>query len=431
MHSPDSKPPPFTELSSNPPPESTTVYRPPPVETIENALPEINTNRRPQPVESMPSPLPELNTSQKHLETSMGDHANAAIVIASSSQPPFSIEAETEAEIPPPAYDHSLTPTSSPSLQKPIVIPATTGKLGSPFLRCYAPILEQYHFPRDVFLKHLDALNRVAVASPPLQVLGFADEFSKVLPLPPVHLVGSIIGGFSRLGTNGVTYGRTEMYLKDLNKDVFGPRGLKIEVANMKAVAKLSNMPVLTADGRLDRNTRLLDDLQPHELATTSGHQRRLRALTPWIEEVEVIPDIPEKTGMLRNMSTKMSEHDRKRHEKQLLRNRKQWHDQHTQEMDRLQREHDRRMDEMDGKEADIMREERMEKKEAKMDRLMREKERSEREFETRKNELERRRSDGDQEEQEMRNTRWLVITNLNQAISRTGSQQERTEKGR
>ena len=52
--------------------------------------------------------------------------------------------------------------STTPYLEKVVAIPATSPKLGSPFLRAYPPALEQFGIPQDVFLDFLDGLNRVA-----------------------------------------------------------------------------------------------------------------------------------------------------------------------------------------------------------------------------------------------------------------------------
>ncbi|RMZ91108.1 hypothetical protein DV736_g1650, partial [Chaetothyriales sp. CBS 134916] len=338
-------------------------------------------------------------------------------------------------DLSPPAYDESsnLSSRSLSEARQPasklIVIPYLTGKTGSPFLRCYAPVLDQYHLPEEVFLKYLDHLNTIAVASPPMQALGMAREASRILPLPAVGLVGGLISGLAKMSSTGYSYGRMELALRELNKEVFRPRGLKIEIASMKTVARLAGMPVLDANGRLRTDVPLLGDLPAHEVETVSGLERRLKALAPWIEKVREVP-LEAKANMWRNATTKMSERERRQQEKVLLNQRRVWHHRYSTELDSRQRNLNNKLDEVDRKQADIISWQDLDAgmKEAQMHNLEAQRQRHQEDFQLQKQRLDKWKVDADVEEREMRSTTWLVISVMDKGLGHTTSTRTASE---
>ncbi|KAF5538911.1 cytochrome P450 monooxygenase oxidoreductase [Fusarium phyllophilum] len=171
-------------------------------------------------------------------------------------------------------------PTLHP-LGKPIAIPATSSKLGSPFLRSFPPILEdQYHLPREVFLRFLDDLNRAAVASPPVQILGMAGSIVSMIPLHTAQIVGSSVNAAATLSTYAISKSRSELCISTANKELFVPRGLKAEFAKLDVVARYARMPILNDEGKIEKNSMILgplEDVSAQSPVTVQKH--RLQAL--------------------------------------------------------------------------------------------------------------------------------------------------------
>ncbi|CAG8901812.1 unnamed protein product [Penicillium nalgiovense] len=154
---------------------------------------------------------------------------------------------EGEAADHPPAYTAgpSTQPSRSPvqdapsqSSHKPIAIPAITSSSDSPFIRAYPPILSNHQLPKESFLAFLDQVNKDIAASPPLQVLDATGGILKSVPvLFPLHWVGTAVSGLANLGSQGMSKSRADSSIKQANKDIFGPRGLKVEIGKLDALA--------------------------------------------------------------------------------------------------------------------------------------------------------------------------------------------------
>ncbi|KAJ5166737.1 uncharacterized protein N7482_005518 [Penicillium canariense] len=179
--------------------------------------------------------------------------------------------------------------------RKAIAIPAIDSSAGSPFIRAYAPILHNYKISKKTFLNFLDQLNDVMTTSPPMQVLDATGGILKSVPiLFPLHWIGSAVSGIASLGGQGISKGRSDSAIKQANKEIFGPRGLQVEIGKLDALAHLAKMPILDSQGKVNRQAPLLLQLtesvsmptnEPQELDL---QQRRIRALQPWIAELEV-----------------------------------------------------------------------------------------------------------------------------------------------
>ncbi|CAG8369741.1 unnamed protein product [Penicillium salamii] len=192
------------------------------------------------------------------------------------------------------------TPPGPPPSQRPIAIPAIASPSDSPFIRAYPPILQSHNLPKESFLNFLDQLNKDIASSPPLQVLDATGGILNSVPiLFPLHWIGSAVSGLANLGSQGMSKSRTDSSLKIANRDIFGPRGLKVEVAKLDALAHLANIPILDSQGKISRQAPLFLQLQDEPVeATDERHelelelQRKIRTLQPWIAdlEIEVVP---------------------------------------------------------------------------------------------------------------------------------------------
>ncbi|KIW90100.1 uncharacterized protein Z519_09531 [Cladophialophora bantiana CBS 173.52] len=345
-----------------------------------------------------------------------------------------------------PASSQSQSQSQSRSrVAKPIAIPATLARYGSPFLRAYPPCLAEYHISPTLFLSFLDTLNRVAVKSPPLQALSLAGNMVGFVPEPTAQIVGAAVNLTAEISAGVVQRGRTEIELRRANTDIFNPRGLKVEIAKTEALAKLVGMDGVFDDrGKLNKNARLLLPLEGVAEAdagspaqyddNVSGQQRRLDAMRPWIAELEVTPlpliDVP--TNALSQLTVKMSEMDRRNGEKKLVAKRNKLQNEYRKEAAKAQMEFDREMAklnkdvekhlrEIDDKLADATRKQKsrdvakLERdRQRVLDRYDRERRKEEKDFQKDMREVEKDRMSDDTEEKSMRKLNWLVIRNLN-----------------
>jgi hypothetical protein len=299
----------------------------------------------------------------------------------------------------------------SSQLTKPVAIPATNARLGSPFLRSYPPSLANYALPPEVFLRFLDNLNRVAVASPPLQVLGLAGTITSFVPLATAQIVGNAVSFAAQAGTVAVSKGRTELYLREANKDIFGPRGLKAEIAKIDAVAKIAGIPILDAAGKIDKKSRLLDDIDVQTVRTVSGQERRLMALSQWIAPLEVtpLPEIEQQKNPLSRLNQAASERQRRKGEEKLIEDREKAHKKMSEDGSKAEREYQKEMRKLDKEEEKVRRKEDGHKLEKELEKIEKERRKAEREYEKESDKLMKE----DKEEKALRKILWLVIRNL------------------
>ncbi|KAJ5782811.1 hypothetical protein N7457_004585 [Penicillium paradoxum] len=208
----------------------------------------------------------------------------------------------------PPAYTAAGPSTPGPSIpaavsyvsqtsNKPIAIPAIASLFDSPFIRAYPPVLKKHQLPKESFLAFIDQLNKEIAASPPLQVLDATGGILSSVPiLFPLHWIGSAVSGLANLGSQGVSKSRTDSSIKQANKDIFGPRGLKVEIAKLDALAHIAKIPILDAQGKINREAPLSRQLwnEPSTAYAENNDRKeqdispqRIRTLQPWIAELE------------------------------------------------------------------------------------------------------------------------------------------------
>ena len=205
-------------------------------------------------------------------------------------------------------------------LQKPIAIPAVEAVSNAPFLRAYPPELESYNLPRGSFLTFLDNLNQVVATSAPLQVLDAAGGTLRRVPiLFPLHILGAAVSGLANLSHTGISKGRAERTLKQANKDIFGPRGLKVEIGKLDALAQISGIPILDTKGKATRLTAVagagLSALQPvttGEWSNIDQVERQLKTFQPWIADLQIDPLPWTSKSRLTRYNTVMKKRDNK-----------------------------------------------------------------------------------------------------------------------
>lgn len=200
-----------------------------------------------------------------------------------------------------------------------------------------------------MFLQFLDGLNRAAVASPPIQVLGLAGNIVSMVPLHTAQIVGGAVNTAAKIGTVAVSKGRVEAHLREANRDIFGPKGLKAEIAKLSALAVMAKMPILGPDGKVDKNLPLLQDLEDDTLTLPAQH-RRVQALEKWIEKLEVLdlPTAEQSSNPISKMHASASERQRRKEEEKLVKDRSKAEKDWKKDSKKLEREYNKKMRELE-----------------------------------------------------------------------------------
>lgn len=231
-------------------------------------------------------------------------NTNTTSRVSNEDPPPYTITATA-------SRNNSTSAQPNTQQNKPVAIPAVEPSFDSEFIRAYPPILMECNLPQESFFAFLDQLNKVISSSPPLQVLDAAGGILQSVPiLFPLHWLGSTVSGLANLGSQGVSKSRTDSYIRQANQDTFGPRGLKVEIVKLDALAYIANMPILDLQGKVSQQTELFQHLlnetgagkdKGSSTATAAdGHQpqgvdvqhRRIKILQPWIADLnlDVLP---------------------------------------------------------------------------------------------------------------------------------------------
>ncbi|KAJ5729240.1 uncharacterized protein N7483_003748 [Penicillium malachiteum] len=190
---------------------------------------------------------------------------------------------------------------------RPVAIPQVGMEKESPFLRAYAPYLMKYRVPKEMFLAFLDKLNAAMKSSPPMQVLDLTGGVLQSVPiLFPLHWLGSIVSGAANKGSQGLTKSRADSVVKQANKEMFGPLGLKVEIARLKALARVAKIPILDSDGRVNTKAPVIQQLGEFTLHGTevedeaNFQRQRVELFRPWIADLEIDSDNPLKKNKSR-----------------------------------------------------------------------------------------------------------------------------------
>lgn len=327
-------------------------------------------------------------------------------------------------------------------LDKLIAIPSSTAKRASLFLRAYPPSLAAFSITEAEFLQFVDTLNQVCKTSPPLQVLSIAGQIVGLVPIATAQIVGTAVNIAADVGAGAVTYGRSEMELKKANKELFGPRGLKVEIAKLDALAKLAKIPILDASGKFNKNVQLLGSLDEMDLGISTT-QRRLDSMQQWIAPLELreqrVSDIPPQ-NKLGQFSAKLDEKIKVRKNEKTVAKRQEvlqdygeeYTDIHSKldkdtrkverelakEMEKIQRE----MDRADRKHSPTKQQEKMEKVQRKMAKAEAERDKEmakvQKDYEKDMGKLEKDKVKGDKEQKSMRTILWLIVRKVNEGES-------------
>ncbi|KAI0150815.1 hypothetical protein GGR57DRAFT_514074 [Xylariaceae sp. FL1272] len=291
--------------------------------------------------------------------------------------------------------------TQSGGLQRPIAIPATAPSIGSPFLRAYPPNLEKAGISRERFIDFLDGLNRVAVQSPPLQVLALAGDIVGFVPLGTAQIVGAAVNVAAKVGAGVAAKVTSDQYLKKANQELFGPCGI----------------PILDGTGKIRSDTQLLDPIEHEQSTATSAGQRWLRGLEPWIAYLEVdrLPEINNiDTSLLGKWRAKASERERQRSETRIAKRDSKDHDKQQKHDEKSQKRREKDLTKLDRREQQA----RSGKSGDKLDKRLRkiEEGRREAEEEYRERQSETVAKGPKRDEKMSRKILWLVIRNMDAA---------------
>lgn len=277
--------------------------------------------------------------------------------------------------------------TVNGALPKPIAIPSVNTDLGSPYMRAYPPSLHHFGIPQTTFLRFLDRLNRVAAANPPIVMLGLGASVVGLIPEPTTAMIATAVEATCELTVYAMSKGRTEMLLREANRDLFGPRGLKVQLAKLEAVAKLAGIPVLDEKGKLmssksekknsegtaTMGTRVLAPLEDvHELHNLSAQHRRVRALAPWTMPL-AFEDLPDEAavaqdgdfdeisetggndiGAMGKLHQYVNDYQRKTGEEKLIKGRKKALDRLSEKKQKAHDKHAKKLRDLDKEEAHI-----------------------------------------------------------------------------
>lgn len=305
-------------------------------------------------------------------------------------------------------------------LARPIVIPASRPALEAPFLRAHPTILGDYHLPKDIFLRLLDELNDIKLGAPPLQLLGSIAGVVGFVPSQIAQIVSGSVQAATTVTHVAMSKGRTELWLRDINKQVFEPRGLKMEIAKLSALAQITGMQdMLNEDGKLDKKARLL---QPTSDAqddwALSAAQRRLNTLEPWIAHLELVPlseTAIHDTNRLKKFNAAVSSRREKKHEKKTVENRAKAGEKHSKEMAKTHKDYEKEMSKLDKDEEKVRRKEAREprKMEEELRKIEKERVKRTREFEKEVGKVDKDLVKDDKEEEHFRKLTFLVIRDL------------------
>lgn len=247
-------------------------------------------------------------------------------------------------------------PTSPPLLEKPIAIPALSPSLSSPFLRAYAPVLDSFSISKATFLHFVDTLNLAAAEPAPLTALSLVGDVLGFVPEPVAQVVGMSTTAIAEISSGLIMYGRTEVQLQRANAEIFGPKGLKVEITKLDVLAKMSGMPILDERGRIDKAATLLRPLDELEGCGSGGslnvseQQRILGALKPWIAELEFLPpaEIEALENIMERLHMKINDRVKVRREKRLLEKRKNANDEYHSHKQRILKDFEKEIRETD-----------------------------------------------------------------------------------
>ncbi|KAL1895887.1 hypothetical protein Sste5346_004984 [Sporothrix stenoceras] len=135
----------------------------------------------------------------------------------------------------------SSSPSPSTALTRLIMIPqaypASVLHPPAPFLRAYPPALasREIGISPALFVAIVDALNLCLAPPPPLQALNLVGQGVGLVPHHIAQGVSAGLGVVAGVGVAATRITKQKRFLAKVNADVFGPRGLAMEVVKDEA----------------------------------------------------------------------------------------------------------------------------------------------------------------------------------------------------
>ncbi|UKZ78248.1 hypothetical protein TrVFT333_005984 [Trichoderma virens FT-333] len=349
--------------------------------------------------------------SETHRETSITEVEESSSARSSSdSEPPPYEEALIKKQ-------QALALASSANIndaKRIIAIPATNADVGSAFLRAYPSALANSSISKTEFLEFVDQLNRNIVQSPPLRVLGAASDIVGFVPEPTAQIVSAAAGVSAMVGTYAMSKIRSEVVIRQANKEIFNPKGLEVQIVKLKTVAKLTNMPILNEKGDVDKKSPVLESLQSlaeaNELKTISAQERRLRALDAWISplEIEELPPVANPSNVLSKVDVYISEAERKSAEKSMLKKRIRVNKRHDKATQKALEKYESSMERYNEKEKSVDVNDRRASRD--LERIEERRQRAQQKYEKEMEKAEKDYQKKDREERSLRRISFLVV---------------------
>lgn len=270
--------------------------------------------------------------------------------------------------------------------------------------------MANFSITRDLFLQFLDHLNRTAVASPPVQVLGLAGNIVGMVPLQTAQIVGGVVNVAATLTTVAMSKGRVEALLRQANNEVFGPRGLRVLICKLDAVAKLAGIPILNDQGKIDDRSSILAPFDD-ELQSLSVQHRRIVALEPWLSplDLESLPTVERPETAFGRMHAAVSERQRTREEKKLADQRRKMHSDWTKDSQEAQDDYEKELREL-ARDEDKVRSKGGRRMDRDIERIESKRQKAKREYEKEMQKADKSRRKDDKEENIIRKVLFVVV---------------------
>ncbi|EWZ40736.1 hypothetical protein FOZG_09367 [Fusarium oxysporum Fo47] len=266
-----------------------------------------------------------------------------------------------------------------------------------------------------IFLRFLDDLNRAAVASPPVQILGMVGGIVSMIPLHTAQIVGNSVNAAATLSTYAISKSRSELCISTANKELFMPRGLKAEFAKLDAVARYAKIPILDGNGKIEKNSMVLgpcEDVSAQSSLTVQ--QRRLQAIEPWIAPLDLtpLPELHVPDNFVSKMHVSTSERQRKKEENKMTKDRAKAHEDWTEDSRKARKDYEKEMRKIEEEFAKTQRKHADEprKLEKELKKLDKEREKCQKEYEKEMRKANKDRRKDDKEEEGVRKVLWLLI---------------------
>ncbi|KAI0539547.1 hypothetical protein GGR58DRAFT_226207 [Xylaria digitata] len=253
---------------------------------------------------------------------------------------------------------------------------------------------------------------------PPLRALGLVGEVLEIVPLATTQTVGLAVNAAAQLGTFALSKGATEVYLRKVNKEIFAPRGLKMEIAKLEAMARINKLPILDATGGIRSDVRSLQPLvDVQEIQTMGTAQRWLQALEPFVEplDLESLPPINTDTNLWGRLQTAASEHERANSQKRILKNRNKALDKYQKGVDEAEERRAKVLAKLEKKERKARDDSRSHKIYEKLHKIDQRREKVEMKHDSRIEKATEDSRSKDKEAKAMTKVLWLIIRNVHE----------------